>query len=76
MNYKTIMDITQVELNGKELIVEYNFIKSELDYFNGTGTFDGIEIKKIFIENVDITNLMYHHFSEIENMILPKHTNI
>ena len=67
---KHIQDLKYYDTN---IVVEYTFIESELDYFSGTGQKDDVEIIAVYVDNVDITRLMEVHFSELETIVLNKH---
>ncbi len=75
IKYTHKLHITDINYNHKDITVEYNFTKAELGYFDGTGTFDGVEIVAIRMDTVDITNLVhYDYIKEIESIVLDKHT--
>ena len=65
--------IQDLEFFGNNIVIEYKFIESELDYFNGTGQRVDVEINAVFIDNVDITRLMEVHFDELETIVLDNH---
>ena len=65
--------IQDLEFFGNNIVIEYKFIESELDYFNGTGQRVDVEINAVFIDNVDITRLMEVHFDELEPIVLDNH---
>ena len=65
--------IQDLEFFGNNIVIEYKFIESELDYFNGTGQRNDVEINAVFIDNVDITRLMEVYFDELETIILDNH---
>ena len=76
MIYNIKLHITDINYNNEDITVEYNFSKAELGHFDGTGTFDGVEIVKVLIDTVDITNLLhYDYIKEIESVVLKKHLN-
>ena len=77
IKYNTKLFVTDIEYNNNQITVEYNFVKAERSYFDGTGTFDGVDINKILIDNVDVTNIIHHEYAdEIESMVLKKHKNL
>ena len=65
--------IQDLEYYDSNIVVEYTFIESELDYFSGTGQKEDVEIIAIFIDNINITRLMEVHFIELETIVLNKH---
>jgi hypothetical protein len=65
--------IQDLEFFGNNIVIEYKFIESELDYFNGTGQRVDVEINAVFIDNVDITRLMEVYFDELESIVLDNH---
>ena len=65
--------IQDLEFFGNNIVIEYKFIESELDYFNGTGQRNDVEINAVYVDNVDITKLMEVHFSELERIVLDNH---
>jgi len=65
--------IQDLEYHDTNIVVEYTFIESELDYFSGTGQKEDVEIIAIFIDNINITRLMEVHFIELETIVLNKH---
>ena len=74
MKYNIKLHITDIHFNNKDITVEYNFSKAELDYLNGTGTFDGVEIVRVLLDSVDITKLLHEDYiDEIEDIVLDKH---
>mgnify|MGYP003123074728 CR=1 FL=1 len=75
MNYKTTIDICHIDYNGIELTIGYEFAKAELGYYDGTGTFDGVEIRKVFTDNVDVTPLLnYELVKDLEKIVLDNHS--
>tara|TARA_R110002020_G_scaffold29032_3_gene91885 strand:+ start:193 stop:426 length:234 start_codon:yes stop_codon:yes gene_type:complete len=76
IKYTHKLYITEIRFNNKDITVEYNFSKAELGHFDGTGTFDGVEIVKILIDTTDITNLVhYDYLTKIERIVFDKHIN-
>ena len=76
IKYSTKLYIIEFNYKGKDITVEYNFTKAELGYLNGTGTFDGVEIVKVLVDNTDVTRLLHYDFiREIENITKEKHLN-
>lgn len=69
----TTLHIQDLEYQDTDIVVEYRFIESELDYFNGTGQNNDVEIYKVYVDNVDITRLMEIHFDELESIVLDNH---
>lgn len=69
----TTLHIQDLEYQDTNIVVEYRFIESELDYFNGTGQTNDVEIYKVYVDNVDITRLMEIHFDELESIVLDNH---
>jgi len=69
----TTLHIQDLEYQDTDIVVEYRFIESELDYFNGTGQTNDVEIYAVFVDNIDITRLMEIHFDELESIILDNH---
>ena len=65
--------IQDLEFNDTNIVVEYKFIEAELDYFNGTGQMNDVEIESIFVDNVDITRLMEDQIIELEDIVLDNH---
>tara|TARA_R100000742_G_C4196460_1_gene26896 strand:+ start:160 stop:387 length:228 start_codon:yes stop_codon:yes gene_type:complete len=65
--------IQDLEYYNTNIVVEYTFIDSELDYFSGTGQKEDVQINSVYVDNVDITRLMEVHFSELEIIVLDKH---
>ena len=76
MIYNIKLYITDINYNNEDITVEYNFSKAALGHFDGTGTFDGVEIVKVLLDTVDITKLLhYDYIKEIESVVLEKHLN-
>lgn len=69
----TTLHIQDLEYQDTDIVVEYRFLESELDYFNGTGQNNDVEIYKVYVDNVDITRLMEIHFDELEIIVLDNH---
>lgn len=69
----TTLHIQDLEYQDTDIVVEYRFLESELDYFNGTGQNNDVEIYKVYVDNVDITRLMEIHFDELESIVLDNH---
>lgn len=69
----TTLHIQDLEYQNTDIVVEYRFLESELDYFNGTGQNNDVEIYKVYVDNVDITRLMEIHFDELESIVLDNH---
>tara|TARA_R100000734_G_C3311538_1_gene102440 strand:- start:844 stop:1071 length:228 start_codon:yes stop_codon:yes gene_type:complete len=65
--------IQDLEFYETSIVVEYKFIKSELDYFSGTGQRNDVEIYAVYVDNVDITRLMEVHIDELETIVLDNH---
>ena len=65
--------IQDLEFYETNIVVEYKFIKSELDYFSGTGQRNDVEIYAVYVDNVDITRLMEVHIDELETIVLDNH---
>ena len=65
--------IQDLEYYNTNIVVEYTFIESELDYFSGTGQKEDVEINAVYVDNVDITRLMEVHSSELEKILLDNH---
>jgi len=65
--------IQNFEFYHTDIVVEYTFIESELDYFSGTGQKEDVEINAVYVDNVDITRLMEVHSSELERIVLDNH---
>ena len=65
--------IQNFEFYHTDIVVEYKFIKSELDYFSGTGQKEDVEIYAVYVDNVDITRLMEVHENELERIVLDYH---
>ena len=65
--------IQNFEFYNTDIVVEYKFIESELDYFSGTGQKEDVEINAIYVDNVDITRLMEVHSNELEKIVLDNH---
>tara|TARA_R100001163_G_C5032278_1_gene172161 strand:+ start:272 stop:505 length:234 start_codon:yes stop_codon:yes gene_type:complete len=76
MIYNIKLHVTDIKYNNEDITVEYNFSKAELGHFDGTGTFDGVEVVKVMLDTVDITKLLHHDYiKEIESVVLEKHLN-
>ena len=74
MIYNIKLHVTNINFNNKDITVEYNFSKAELGHFDGTGTFDGVEVVKVMLDTLDVTRLLHHEYiKEIESIILEKH---
>ena len=74
MIYNIKLHVTDINFNNKDITVEYNFSKAELGHFDGTGTFDGVEVVKVMLDTLDVTKLLHHDYiKEIESIILKKH---
>ena len=71
--YKIKLHITDIEYNNDDLTIEYNYSKAELGYFDGTGTFEGVEIVRVLLDTVDITNQVKHNFDDYEEIVLQQH---
>ena len=69
----TTIHIQDLEYQDTNIVVEYKFIESELDYFNGTGQTNDVEIYAVYIDTIDITRLMEVHFDELESIVLDNH---
>ena len=54
--YNSEANIYDTIYEHRYITIEYDFTSSELDYFEGTGTFDGVTINRILEDNLDITN--------------------
>ena len=65
--------IQNFEFYNTDIVVEYTFIESELDYFSGTGQKEDVEINAVYVDNVDITRLMEVHSNELEKIVLDNH---
>ena len=65
--------IQDLEYRNTDIVVEYRFIEAELDYFNGTGQMNDVEIEAIFVDNVNITRLMEDQILELEDIVLDNH---
>ena len=77
IQYTLKKHITDIEYNNEQLTVEYNFVKAERGYFDGTGTFDGVDLITISKDNVDITNLLHYDYTkDIERLVLQNHLNL
>ena len=74
MIYNIKLHVTDINFNNEDITVEYNFSKAELGHFDGTGTFDGVEVVKVMLDTLDVTRLLHHEYiKEIESIILEKH---
>jgi hypothetical protein len=71
--YKIKLHITDIEYNNDDLTIEYNYSKAELGYFDGTGTFEGVEIVRVLLDTVDITRQVKHNFDDYEKIVLKQH---
>jgi hypothetical protein len=71
--YKIKLHITDIQYNNDDLTIEYNYSKAELGYFNGTGTFEGVEIVRVLLDTVDITRQVKHNFDDYEKIVLKQH---
>ena len=69
-HHYTHMDL---EFQDTDIVIEYRFIESELDYFSGTGQTNDVEIYAVYVDNIDITRLMEVHFDELETIVLDNH---
>lgn len=65
--------IQNFEFYHTDIVVEYKFIESEIDYFSGTGQLNDVEIYAVYVDNVDITRLMEVHNDELEKIVLDNH---
>jgi len=65
--------IQDLEFNDINIVVEYKFIESEIDYFSGTGQLNDVEIYAIYIDTINITRLMEPHYDELETIVLDNH---
>jgi len=74
IKYNIKLHATDITFKGEDITVEYNFSKAELGYFDGTGTFDGVEIVSVLLDNVNVTRLLHFDYIEqLEHIILDKH---
>ncbi len=71
--YKIKLHVTDIHYNNDDLTIEYNYSKAELGYFDGTGTFEGVEIVRVLLDTVDITNQVKHNFDDYEEIVLQQH---
>lgn len=71
--YKIKLHITDIQYNNDDLTIEYNYSKAELGYFDGTGTFEGVEIVRVLLDTVDITRQVKHNFDDYEKIVLKQH---
>jgi len=71
--YKIKPHITNINYNNDDLTIKYNHSKAELGYFDGTGTFEGIEILKVYKDTVNITRQVEHNFDDYEKLVLKQH---
>jgi hypothetical protein len=69
----TTIHIQDLEFQDTDIVIEYRFIESELDYFSGTGQTNDVEIYAVYVDNIDITRLMEVHFDELETIVLDNH---
>ena len=69
----TTIHIQDLQFQDTDIVIEYRFIESELDYFSGTGQTNDVEIYAVYVDNVDITRLMEVHFDELERIELDNH---
>ena len=53
----TTIHIQDLEFQDTDIVIEYRFIESELDYFSGTGQTNDVEIYAVYVDNIDITRL-------------------
>tara|TARA_R100000231_G_scaffold15402_1_gene16364 strand:- start:5501 stop:5728 length:228 start_codon:yes stop_codon:yes gene_type:complete len=65
--------IQDLEFRNTDIVVEYKFIESELNYFSGTGQKEDVEIYKVLVDNVNITRLMLVYEKELEKIVLDNH---
>jgi hypothetical protein len=71
--YKIKLHITDIHYNNDDLTIEYRYSKAELGYFDGTGIFEGVEIVRVLLDTVDITNQVKHNFDDYEEIVLQQH---
>lgn len=69
----TTLHIQDLKFQDTDIVIEYRFIESELDYFSGTGRINEVEIYAVYVDNIDITRLMEIHFFELETIVLDNH---
>tara|TARA_R100000655_G_scaffold84807_2_gene124464 strand:- start:34 stop:276 length:243 start_codon:yes stop_codon:yes gene_type:complete len=76
IKYKNSIHIADINFKNSDITIEYTYTESELDYFNGTGTYEHTTIKKVYKDNIDITNLLHEDYIEdLENETLEIHLN-
>ena len=71
--YEIKSHTTDIHYNNDDLTIKYNYSKAELGYFDGTGTFEGVEILRVLLDTVDITRQVKHNFDDYEKIVLQKH---
>tara|TARA_Y100000114_G_scaffold69848_1_gene63960 strand:- start:1282 stop:1515 length:234 start_codon:yes stop_codon:yes gene_type:complete len=71
--YKIKPHTTNINYNNDDLTIKYNYSKAELGYFDGTGTFEGVEILKVYKDTVNITRQVEHNFDDYEKLVLKQH---
>ena len=71
--YEIKSHTTDIHYNNDDLTIKYNYSKAELGYFDGTGTFEGVEILRVLLDTVDITNQVKHNFDDYEEIVLQQH---
>tara|TARA_R100000734_G_C3295563_1_gene86794 strand:+ start:767 stop:1003 length:237 start_codon:yes stop_codon:yes gene_type:complete len=72
----TTKHIADLKFFNSHITIEYTFIEAELDYFNGTGTYEHTTINKVYKDNIDITDLLHDDYIEdLENQTLEIHLN-
>ena len=77
IKYNIKLHVTDLEYKNQDITVEYNFSKAELGYFDGTGTFDGVEIVSVLLDNINVTSLLhYDYIEDLEKIILEKHLDL
>ena len=68
--------IADIKYFNSDITIEYTFVETELDYFNGTGTYEHTTINKVYKDNIDITDLLHDDYIEdLENQTLEIHLN-
>ena len=77
IKYNIKLHVIDLEYKNQDITVEYNFSKAELGYFDGTGTFDGVEIVSVLLDNINVTSLLhYDYIEDLEKIILEKHLDL
>ena len=71
--YEIKSHITDINYNNDDLTIKYHYSKAELGYFDGTGTFEGVEILKVYKDTVNITRQVEHNFDDYEKLVLKQH---